>query len=289
MVAARLSCRQIGEADLPCIAELLRAGFPHRTLSYWQDGLRRMAAYAPPEGMPRFGHLLASGDTPVGALLLISSTVANASAHAVRGNVSSWYVQPDFRAYAPMLASRATRNDAVTYVNVWPASHTVSTIQAQGFVKGAGGYFVGLPALGPPRRNIDIVWRQDEWGRSRFISAAQLRLMADHERFGCVCLWCETKDGGRPFIFRKRVSGSVRLPSAMLIYADSLDDFEDCAAPLGRFLARRGMPAILVGADRPLRNMPGRYFSQKMHIYYKGAHAPRGSDLSYTDAALFGI
>ena len=43
------------------------------------------------------------------------------------------------------------------------------------------------------------------------------------------------------------------------------------------------------GSDRPLNRMPGKHFGSKMQIYFKGARTPRGSDLSYTEAAVFGL
>ena len=58
--------------------------------------------------------------------------------------------------------------------------------------------------------------------------------------FGCICLWCETATAGHPFIFKKRFTRYIRLPCAMLIYANSLEDVEEFAGPVGRFLARKG-------------------------------------------------
>src|SRR5208337_5592046 len=200
-----LSCRQIGIDDLPAIVDLLHAGFPKRSKSYWEEGLQRLAAYTPPEGVPKFGYLLVSGVTPVGVLLLISSRSLKEATPAIRCNVSSWYVRPDFQAYAPLLSLRATKSKAVTYVNISPATHTLQTIEAQGFAKAAGGFFAGVPALGRIRNDVHILSNPEEWKQSKFISAAELRLLTDHEKFGCICLWCETTTEGHPFIFRKRL------------------------------------------------------------------------------------
>jgi len=75
----------------------------------------------------------------------------------------------------------------------------------------------------------------------------------------------------------------------MLIYANSLDDLEDYAFPIGQFLARRGLLLTIVGSDRAPRHILGRYFPTRLPLYYKGLDKPRGTDLAYTDAALFGI
>jgi hypothetical protein len=285
-----ISCREIGLDDFPVIADLLRIGFPNRSRLYWEEGLRRFAAYTTrPDGVPKFGYLLASGGVPVGVLLLIFSSSVDEGTPRLRCNVSSWYVRPEFRTYASLLPLRAIKNSAVTYINVWPAENTLPTITAQGFTKGAGGYFVGVPALSRVRRDVKIWSRPEEWAQSKFISAAELRLLSDHEKFDCICLWCETKTEGRPFIFRRRVSRHVRLPCAMHIYSHSLDDLKVFAGPIGRFLALRGLPVMLVGSETAPEGIIGKHFPERLQIYFRGPLRPRGSDLSYTDAALFGI
>ena len=96
-----LRCRQIGEADIAAVAALLGRGFPNRTRQFWSDALARLTRREPPPGFPKYGYLLESGEVPVGALLLICSTMREDGRLATRCNLSSWYVEPSFRAYAP--------------------------------------------------------------------------------------------------------------------------------------------------------------------------------------------
>ncbi len=287
--AARVSCRQIGTADLDAVIDLLQVGFPTRSKAYWQAGLQRLAAVPPPDGMPRFGYLLASEGAVVGVLLLISSDGGGTSTHGIRCNVSSWYVRPDFRAYASFLTSRALKGKSVTYIDVWPADHTRQTIEAQGFTRAAKALFAGLPALSVAGHGAKLTSTPEQWSRSSGMSPWELRLLTDHQRFGCICVWYETNAGGQPFIFRRRKVARGLVPCALLIYARSVESFEEAAGPLGRFLALRGLPIVLIGADRPLRGMIGKHFPERLPIYSKGPQKMRGSDLSYTDAALFGI
>lgn len=282
-----VSCRQIGVADLPAVATLLCEGFPDRTLDYWRDGLQRLAAHAPPEGLPRFGYLLAAGGAVVGVLLLIFSRPAGGT--GVRCNVSSWYVQPAYRTYAPLLVLRGVRHDVASYVNISPAKHTLPTIEAQGFTKAVAGCFIGMPALAAVRRGATAHWVSDKANRSNLMPTVDADLLADHARFGCLGLWLDTPDGGYPLVFRKRVLRFGRLPCAMLLYCRSLEVVERFAGPIGRALAGRGLPLLLVGTGRPLHGMPGRHFPAKLPIYQKGDPAPSGVDLSYTEAALFGL
>ena len=92
---------------------------PHALQAFAQ--LRR---HATPAGLPKFGYLLESDGRVVGAVLLICSLVRDGDQDVPRCNLSSWYVDAAFRAYAPMLVSRAMRHKDVTYVNVSPAPHT---------------------------------------------------------------------------------------------------------------------------------------------------------------------
>src|SRR5437660_8287116 len=138
--------RQIEEADLGAVAELLTRGFWLRTEGYWLGGLARLGARAVPAGYPRYGLLLESDGRVVGAILTIYSSVPANGGFAIRCNVSSWYLEPEFRGYAPLLAS--FRDPAVTYVNISPAPNTWATIEAQGFRCIREGWFLSFPALG---------------------------------------------------------------------------------------------------------------------------------------------
>ena len=136
--ARPLRCRPIAEADLPAVVALLEQGFPDRPHRYWSqalDVLREREALA---DYPRYGLLLETGGACVGVLLLIYARLGEGEGAGVRCNLSSWYVSPPYRAYAPLLVSRALRHDEVTYVNVSPARHTWPILQAQGYRRYSG-------------------------------------------------------------------------------------------------------------------------------------------------------
>ena len=279
-------------ADLPEVVDLLCEGFRDRSKAYWQHGISLLAARASPELLPRFGYLLTADGTIVGVLLLIHSGAGTGP--ELRCNISSWYVRAAYRAYASLLVTRAVRDDRVSYMNISPSAHTLATIAAQGFTRTAGGCYAAIPALAPPRRGVRVrvVPKQScpaTLMAAESMSAADADLLADHARFGCLSLWLGTAEGGHPFIFRRRVLRLGRLPCAMLIYCRSIETLERFAGPLGRVLAGQGLPLLLASTGRPLRGIVGRHFPAKMPIYTKGGMLPRGGDLSYTEAALFGM
>ena len=76
---------------------------------------------------------------------------------------------------------------------------------------------------------------------------------------------------------------------AQLVYCRDIDDFVRFARPIGRFLALRGRPLIIIDANGPIRGLVGHYFAGRMPRYFRGPERPRLGDLAYTEAALFGM
>src|SRR5512143_3398709 len=109
MAQTMVRCREIKEADSDAIADLLTRGFG-RSRAYWIQGLRRQALRAVPEGFPRFGYMLDNDGTPVGVLMLLYSARQESDATVIQCNLSSWYVEPAFRNYAPLLTKIAQRH-----------------------------------------------------------------------------------------------------------------------------------------------------------------------------------
>ena len=104
------------------------------------------------EGVPRYGYVLEGGIGPVGVILLISSQRGD----QIIANLSSWYVEPQWRSHSTLLIAVATKLKHVTYLNASPAPHTWRTLQAQGFTPynfGRSAVFA-LPGRGHVSENI---------------------------------------------------------------------------------------------------------------------------------------
>ena len=169
---AAIRCRQIDESDVPAVAGLLRRGFPNRNRQFWQRALDELTRREPPPGLPKYGYLLETDGVPVGVILVICSTMRVDGTSAPRCNLSSWYVEPAFRTYAPLLVSQALRHKEVTYLNVSAAPHTWPIIEAQGFSRYSDGIFIALPALNRVRRRRT---RSKFWTRARTRRRAPIR------------------------------------------------------------------------------------------------------------------
>jgi hypothetical protein len=285
-VPPRVRCRQIEETDLEAVAALLTRGFPLHERSEWQRALERLRAHAGAPNLPRFGYLLDCGGAPVGVILTICSSRPRGEGSAVRCNLSSWFVEPNYRTYAPLLISNVLAHKNVDFVNVSPAAHTEPIIEAQGFARYNEGQFVAVPALAPSSeaRAVRIIGGGDVPDAAH--DPADIGLMRAHASYGCITLWCVTAQRAHPFVLQPRLVKGV-LPGTALIYCSDLDDFVRFARPVGRHLLMQGRLFVIIDAVGPIESLPGRFFHGKRRKYYRGTR-PRLGDLSYTEIPMFG-
>jgi len=288
-----IRCRPIEDGDAQGIIALLTRGFaPRRTPQFWQEVISRLGRRAVPADAPRYGWLLESNRAPVGALLQIFSRMpagdGGGEEGALRCSVSSWYVEPDFRSYAPLLVRQGLKRRDVTYLNTSPAPHTRPIAEAQGYARYNNGAFVAVALLS--RAPADVSARIVAAGsppRAPF-EPRERELLEEHASFGCVSLWCETAERAHPFVFRpRRIKRFV--PCAQLVYCRDVADFVRFARPLGLHLAWRGWPLVMLDANAAIGGLVGRYFDGLTPKYFKGPHRPRLGDLAYTETALFGM
>ena len=285
---AAIRCRQIGEPDIAAIAALLGRGFPSRTRQFWSDALARLTRHEPPPGFPKYGYLLESGEVPVGALLLICSTMSEGGRLATRCNLSSWYVAPAYRAYATLLVSQALADKDATYTNVSAAPHTWPIIEAQGFSRYCDGVFVAVPMLkglfgGGGVRVFDA--RENP---AASFDPSEQDILERHAEHGCISLWCEAAGSAYPFVFQPRLVKRA-IPCAQLIYCRDVGDFVRFAGSIGRYLARRGKPFIIIDSNGVIPGLVGTFRRGRMTKYFKGPQRPRLGDLAYTEYVVLGV
>jgi hypothetical protein len=284
---SRIRSRQIGESDIPAVAGLLSKGFQSRPARFWSHVLTGLGERSAPAGLPKYGYLLEAEGTVVGAILLIFATVPGSDGNRIRCNVSSWFVEPTCRSYASLLVSKAMGRQNVTYLNITPAPHTLSIVRAQGYSQYSRGIFVALPALQFNWRGAHVRAVNADDRQLADVDSFEYELLVDHARYGCMSLLCETPDRAYPFVFRPRVHKGIAC--AQLVYCRNLDDFVRFAGPIGRFLAVRGRPLVVIDSNDPIPGLIGRYFDGRMPKYFKGPDRPRLGDLAYTETAMFGM
>jgi len=282
---SKIRCRQIADGDLDALADLLKRGFgARRSRAFWRHVLAGLKARAVPDGMPRYGYLLENAGVPVGAILLIFA--ATPGSGALRANVSSWYVEPAFRSYAPLLVAQALKLKTVTYLNVSAVPHTWPILEAQNYQRYSNGVFVAVPAVQRSRDDVRLVAadREPDAPHEPF----ERDLLVEHAGYGCISVWAVTRERAYPFVFRPRVVKTV-VPCAQLIYCRDVADLVRFAGPIGRFLAWRGRAFVVIDANGPIDGLVGRCFDNTMPKFFRGPVRPRLGDLAFTETALFGM
>jgi hypothetical protein len=284
-------CREIGEADIGAIADLLTRGFAGRSREYWMHGLRLQAAREVPPGYPRFGYLIDHGGAAVGVLLLLYASKNNGAGPAIYCNLSSWYVEPAFRNYAPLLTKIAQRNKEVTYLNISPATWTWPIIETQGFRSYCSGLFFSIPALSGLERGTTVETISPDTLAVEGLPEADLERLTRHAGYGCLSLVCRTPRGeALPFILlpMRIRRGWIAPPAMQLIYCRDIAGFVQCAGAIGRVLIRHGKFAVVLDSNGPVPGLTGIYSRARGRKYFKGPHPPRLADLTDTELVLYG-
>jgi hypothetical protein len=284
----RVRTRPIINSDIDAVARLLVHGFRRSTRQDWLGIFGRLATHPTPEEFPTYGYMMESEGVPVGVILLVSSSMPMSEVRSTRCNLSSWYVMPAYRAYAHLFISRILKNDNVTYINVSPAPHTFPLLQVQGFSRYSNGQFFAATAPFIPfgDRRARVLPVGD--GPGAHCGTGEHELLLAHARYGCISLWCMADDHAYPFVLRRRMVKGV-VPCAQLIYSRDIEEFVRFFGPIGRYLARRGMPFVMMDSNGRVPGLTGMYVKGMLPKYYKGPFQPRLGDLAYTETALFGI
>jgi hypothetical protein len=291
MLAVKPRFREIQDSDLDAIGDLLTRGFVHRSRDYWMLGLHRQGTRSLSPDLPRYGYMLEHQGAPVGCLLLIYSSKIIDGEAATCCNVSSWYVDLEFRNYAALFASMTQKRKDVTYSNVTPAVTTWPILDAQGFVPYCRGLYFSVPILSHGGRGVVVEAVTQDTAFIAGLPDADLALLKRHAEYGCLSLVCRTADGALPFIFfslRKR-RGIIPVPAMQLGYCRSIDDYVKCAGAIGRHLLRRGKPIVTIDANGAMAGLPGVYTEMRGRKYFKGPQQPRLGDLADTELAIYGM
>jgi hypothetical protein len=291
VLTQKLRCREISETDLDAVADLLTRGFVSRSREYWTQGLRRQAAREVPEGYPRFGYVLDNDGIPVGVLLLLYSSKLNGNDTAIQCNLSSWYVEPVFRNYAPLLTKVAQRHKEVTYLNISPATWTWPIIEAQGFNSYCSGLLFSIPALSRVKSGTSVETISPYTRAVEGLADAEVALLTRHARYGCLSLVCRSPtDGPFPFILMPmRIRrGWIAPPAMQLVYCRDIAEFTECAGAIGRALIGRGKISVILDANGPVAGLTGIFSRARGRKYFKGPHRPRLADLTDTELVLYG-
>ncbi len=282
-------CRLIEERDLPAILDCLTRGFPERGRDYWARGLERLARLPRVDDHPQYGRLLEANGAVVGVMLQLFS--ARDGTQAPRCNLSSWFVDPDFRSYAHALHARAIARREIVYLNISAAPHTVPALTALGYRRYTEGQFLFAPLLSRGAAKARVVAFAEDAAEASALSSNDRRLLADHAAFGCVALIGVNDGAATPLVFEKRTIWREAIPCLHVIYCRDPGELATFSGALGRYFARRGRFVCVLDANGPVAGLAGRFFAGREPRYFKGAKgasAPPAFDLAYTELVVLG-
>jgi hypothetical protein len=285
----KVKSRPISDADVPAVIDILTHGYQSdRRHKFWDGVLEVLGTRRVPAGYSRYGYLLESDGRPVGVLLQIYSTMWVGDTLKPRCNASSWYVDPEYRSFAPLFVSQAFKDRSVTVLNVTPAPHTRTIAKLQGYVQYCDGMFLAVPLLTRMPKDTPVRVNDGSMRPDVPFDEHDFDVLRDHAGYGCIALWCVTPERAFPFVFRRRTLKHI-FACAQLMYCRDMADVVRFSGPIGRYLARRGYLFVMADANGPIEGLVGRYFPGKMPRYYWGPDRPRLGDLAYTETAIFGI
>jgi hypothetical protein len=280
-----LRCREITPSDLEGVIDLLTVGFRRRPRDFWVNVVDRLTHHHTPAGFPKYGFMLENDGVPIGVLLLIFTQRTIDGVATIWCDESSYYVDPRFRPYGSIMVKRSHRYKNVTYLNLTTGSLRSLTMEVQGYKRLAQGVYVAVPALSRTHYEVRVYPMATTF--SERLETFDFELLINHASYGgCISLICEHEGRLHPFVFAIRRKYGLRF--AYLIYSKNQNEFVKFAAPIGRYLAKRGIPLAALDADGPLYGIPGTMTRLRLK-FWNGPVRPRLGDLAYTEIPMFGV
>ncbi|HCQ65666.1 MAG TPA: hypothetical protein DIU07_11165 [Rhodobacteraceae bacterium] len=273
--------REITAADLPTLPALLSEGFPSTSPGFWTKALDVLSRRPPVDGMPRYGIVMDDGGDLCGVMLM----VAQRRGAATFCNLSSWYVRPAHRGYAPFMFGHALKAEDVTFLDCSPTPDVVPIVEKHGFEPYSGGSLM-LDARAAVRRGPKVArLTAQALEECRHPEAARI---AENIRYGCRGMLAHDADGAPVPILYRVARVKRHIPVARFVYG-APETILAHAGAIARHLIARGVPLALVdwpvGAEAPTGRMLPDYGVR----YKRGADTLPLGDLLDTEYALFGI
>jgi hypothetical protein len=240
-----------------------------------------------PAGFPKYGYLMEHEGALVGAILLIFTKVQSDNGSNIRCHVTSWYVQPVYRAYAALFFLKALSHKDVMYLNISALTNARPFLPLQGFTKYSCGQFFAVPMLHFMSEMTDCKIVRAPSLPDVPIKDYERKLLLDHAEYGCISFWCVTSELAYPFVFRALMTKRI-VPSIQLIFCREIGDFVKFARPIGSFLAQLGKFLVRIDSNGPIPGLKGIYLDRATPRWYKGPVQPRLADLAYTQFAMCG-
>ena len=146
-------------------------------------------------------------------------------------------------------------------------------MEAQGFSRYCDGVFVAVPMLSGLFGGAKVKVLDGTRKPPVSFDPRDLEMLLQHAALGCVSFWCIMAERAYPFVFRRRFVRGI-VPCAQLIYCSDVADFVRFAGPIGRLLARRGLPFVIIDANAPIPGLDRLVWPRQYAEIFQGPAAP---------------
>lgn len=281
--------REITFEDLDATLPILSRGFPAMRRGGWTAAIDRLRRFGAADPAASAAYLLEQKGRDVGVILTIPSSRTGGTDATPRRivNLSSWYIDPDYRWHAPRMLRSVTASDAILYTDLTATPPVRAMIERFGFRGWTEGTLVfPLPrfAIGFARGSYIVPLR--DLPPDAFAEPMR-RMLDQHAALDCVVggLW----DGAalRPVVFSRKTYRGIR--AARLIFADDRATILAHLTAISRFLLREKFLLLAVNADRSERVAGSIFTHRTAPAFYKGAKPPAPCDLAFSEFVFLQI
>jgi hypothetical protein len=272
----------IEDANLEEAVATLSRGFPGRPASFWKEGLDRLAAYRRATAGPPIGRLMTIEGKPMGVILTIASKRRTGEREHDVVNLSSWYVDEQYRCLAPTMLATIVADDNVVFTDLSPDARTVRINEHLGFRTAAAGlrlFFLPWTAISSRADGRMILLERVPAG---VLPAAERELLERHRELGCIAAALRVGAAYYPFLFQPtRRRG---LPVARLLLAPNRRILSEQRAVIARFLLDHGCFFLIFHGDTRHTSADGGFlWNRSAAVQVKGNWEPDRIDHTYSE------
>jgi len=259
----------------------LAKGFPEKSAAFWSRGLALISDHHARRKLGSIGQLLMKGEDAAGVLLTIKSRLPETGSIVV--NLSSWYVEPSCRWFAPRMLQMASSSEEELFTDLTPSPEACKLNERLGFQTVTDHtlfYPLPLKALRPSGARLSPLAAASP----DTLPAAMREMLEDHLRLGCIVAIMQADGHHYPLVFLKTTT--KKLPSARLIYCEDREIAQRHISAIARHLLFRGRLALTMAALDGERNAGGFAAHKFAPIQVKGAWNPHFINETYSELVL---
>jgi hypothetical protein len=259
----------------------LAKGFPEKSEVFWSRGLALISDHHARRELGPIGQLLMKGENAEGVLLTIKSRLPETGRIVV--NLSSWYVEPSCRWFAPRMLQMASSSEEELFTDLTPSPEACKLNERLGFQTVTDRtlfYPLPLKALRPSGARLSPLAAVS----ADTLPAAMREMLEDHLRLGCIVAIMQADGRHHPLVFLKTTT--KKLPSARMIYCEDREVAQRHISAIARHLLGRGRLALTMSALDGKGNAGGFAAHKFAPIQVKGAWNPHFINETYSELVL---